>query len=217
MEENRKPWEHSIKMELDREENLDGTVDVMGMKAVCTCGDFSFSFAEGVDPGEMLDRTQPHIESHPLPPLSIATLGDESLVLVMAVPGPEGPVHMSIGVSREIFEDSHRLSEYIGTIGSPLHFQISEQREKIRQSMKDIGFGSIQMPFGASGLDRALEMLREQGLESIGPIRIDVPEPQVAVDDTVYPTIGKKPEGWPGFQAATGETEQEEREGKEKS
>jgi hypothetical protein len=178
--EHPKPWEHRPSLEVDYEVVLDDNSangsKAAGLVASCSCGDFAQKFPFGVDPNDVLDGITPHMESHPLPPHSIATLGDDSLVLVMAVPGPEGkPVHMSIGVSRDTFDDGKLLGHYLGTIGSPLHFQISEQRERIHSSMKSMGFSSIQMPQGVNGIERVVDMLRDLGHEvnQIGHISPD--------------------------------------------
>lgn len=171
-----KPWEHRPSLDVDREDPIDDERSViLGLTASCSCGDFAQRFPVGVDPNVVLDKITPHMESHPLPPQSVAVLGDDSLVLVMAVPGPEGnPVHMSIGVTREIWDDGRKLGHYLGTIGSPLHFQITEQRERIHQGMKSMGFTSIQMPQGVNGIERVVGMLRDLGHEVE---TIVVPEP----------------------------------------
>jgi hypothetical protein len=173
--ENPKPWEHRPSLDMDSQEHDSTGADIVGITASCSCGDFDQHFPLGVDPNDVLDKITPHMESHPLPPQSVAVLGDDSLVLVMAVPGPEGrPVHMSIGVSREIYEDGRRLAHYLGTIGSPLHFQISEQRDQIHRHMKTMGFSSIAMPQGVNGIERVVGMMRDLGheVETIGSITV---------------------------------------------
>lgn len=189
-----KPWEHRASLYVDYEVILedggDGRSEIAGLTASCSCGDFTQKFHIGVDPNEVLDKITPHMESHPLPPQSVAVLGDDSLVLVMAVPGPEGkPVHMSIGVSREIYDDGRKLSNYLGTIGSPLHFQITEQREKIHSSMKSMGFTSIPMPQGVNGIERVVEMLRGLGQEvdKIGQVSPDGSVNYISVPDVSEP------------------------------
>lgn len=179
--ENRKPWEHTIQVGINWLENLDGTRDAAGMLASCTCGRFSFPFAEGMDPAVVLDHTTPHVESHPMPPISTAALGDDSVVLVMAVPGPDNsPVHMSISVSKEVYDDGEKLAHHLGTIGSPLHFQILEQRASFHERVKGMGFHSVPLPPGVNGIQKVLDTLRGYG-HVID--RIDYMEP----DGTVRP------------------------------
>lgn len=193
-----KPWEHRPSLDIEYDEQIERRAEgdfvqhneAVGLTASCSCGDFAQRFPVGVDPNVVLDKITPHMESHPLPPQSVATLGDDSLVLVMAVPGPEGkPVHMSIGVSREIFDDGRKLAHYLGTIGSPLHFQITEQREKIHQSMKSLGFTSISMPQGVHGIERVVEMLRGLGheVETIGQVSPDGSVNYISVPDVSEP------------------------------
>lgn len=211
--ENRKPWEHTIQVGINWMENLDGTRDAVGMLATCTCGKFSFPFEEGIDPTIVLEHTTPHVDSHPMPPVSTAALGDDSVVLVMAVPGPDNsPVHMSISVGKDVYDDGEKLAHHLGTIGSPLHFQILEQRSSLHDRMKGMGFHAVPLPSGMGGIERVLEMLRGTGhvidridyMEPDGTVRpITIPgltglknEPE---QETNGDTIGKKPASWPGF------------------
>lgn len=199
--ENRKPWEHTIQVGINWMENLDGTRDAVGMLATCTCGNFSFPFEEGIDPTIVLDHTTPHVDSHPMPPVSTAALGDDSVVLVMAVPGPDNsPVHMSISVGKDVYDDGEKLAHHLGTIGSPLHFQILEQRSSLHDRMKGMGFHAVPLPSGTGGIESVLEMLRGTGhvidridyMEPDGTIRpITIPgltglrnEPGIRLDDT---------------------------------
>ena len=238
--ENRKPWDHTIRIGINHVLNVEGQPvygsEVQGMVATCTCGEFAFPFAEGTDPEMVIRSTAPHMESHPLPPVSTAALGDDSVVLVMAIPGSgDSPVHMSITVSMEVYEDGARLARHLGSIGSPQHFQIFEQRQELTDRMRGAGFHAISLPSGIGGIEKILDMLRNTGHE-IQKVEYMEPDgtvhpllkppgdhsPTSATDiqrsedgdlgfgitgfpvrqpgEGYFPTIGKKPANWPGFQ-----------------
>jgi len=157
----------------------------------------------------VIRSTAPHMESHPLPPVSTAALGDDSVVLVMAIPGSgDSPVHMSITVSMEVYEDGARLARHLGSIGSPQHFQIFEQRldmlrntgheiQKVEYMEPDGTVHPLLKPPGDHSPTIATDIQRsEDGDLGFGITGFPVRQP----GEGYFPTIGKKPANWPGFQ-----------------
>lgn len=214
---NIKPWEHRLRLDVNTTWTFADGPRVDGMIAACSCGNFEFPFADGTDPGDVLERAEPHMESHPMPPLSIAHVGEDGVALVMAVPGPDNsPVHMTVTVSREVYDDGERLAGHLGTIGSPMHFQISEHRDRIAGAMKDMGFRRIEVPPAIStpnsgagefgGLGRVVDYLKSQGfhvdevhqLNPDGTIQVIEPNPQ-------HPATQPTPDDQSGTGSGSGE------------
>lgn len=134
-EEIPRPWDNRIALTVDFDQIGGGGGLAMIRRPVlvarCTCGGYRESFPVDTDPVGIVAHARPHMDFHPLRPVSMAQLANGDVALVMAVPGTgeEKTVHMTITVTEEIWEDSKRLAEHLGPIGSPIHFSASAERQ----------------------------------------------------------------------------------------
>lgn len=202
-----KPWEHKISLAVDRitSDIDDESVEVRGLIARCSCGDFEFPFPENSASDVISGHIEPHFDTHPLAPLSIAETGGHNIVLVMAVPGPtEDPVHMSVSVPKQIWEDGAALGQYLGMIGSPVHFRSEKQRRGFYDRANADGFHVVEMPLpkigGIADIFSFLDTLRggtHQETGEPGVAMFDAPEPEhmtgfLNQPDTLLDDIGER-------------------------
>jgi len=137
-----RPWDHHIQVKphipdfvQDEETWHFHPGGPMNLVATCTCGDYRQEHAAETDPLDIAIKARDHIQKHPMDPKSIVQLGDGTVLLVMAVPGNdeggEEEVHMTISVPLAVWEDPKKLDEFLGPIGSPMHFRMARQRQNI--------------------------------------------------------------------------------------
>lgn len=133
--DNRKPWEHELRVRIAKVQHIEeeGVREHLLLEAYCTCGEYTVPYDPDIEALDVATRATDHMQQHPAKPLSIVQLGDDTMVLVMAVPGPveDQPVHMTIAVTHEIFNDSKRLAAHLGSIGSAMHFRVQHQAEAL--------------------------------------------------------------------------------------
>lgn len=163
------PWEHTIKMRVAKtypEVQGGELVEVDHIEAYCTCLQYNQVWSADEDALRIAEHASDHLSNHPAEPMSVCQLGDESFVIVMAVPGPrpDEPVHMSIAVSKETFFDGQALMRHLGPIGSSVHFKLDQHRKfHAGFDMQVLKVDPRQMPGGVQSI---IEMLREKAREN---------------------------------------------------
>jgi hypothetical protein len=148
-----RPWDHEIRTSPSTDTDNGG-----GLTAYCTCGDYTEAYPAETDVLVIATRSSSHYRIHPREPVAIAQVGNGNVIAVMEVPGTgdDAKVHMSIAVPAEIWDDSARLNDFLGPIGSPVHFATVQERQESEHG----GFHVIPVPMTHLG---NIRITREEG------------------------------------------------------
>jgi hypothetical protein len=149
-----KPWDNEIQVRPSENDDNKG-----GLTAFCTCGGYEQEYPARADTLDMAAEAAGHYRSHPLKPLSAVQIGDadETVIMVIDVPGhgEVEHVHMTLSVTKAVFDDNIALAKFLGPIGSPIHFEAEQRR---RYAEEHEGHMALHMLSHARGVNEVRDI-----------------------------------------------------------